>query len=178
MKVLLGVTGSVAAKLTPDLLEKLQSAGHEVQIVATESSLYFWNDNHVNVKVWTEKDEWPGKKYNPDNTIAHIELRKWAEVLLIAPLTANTLARMAHGLAENLLTGITRAWDLQKPVVIAPAMNTMMWNHPLTGVHIEILRTWYKLTVVEPVCKRLACGDEGMGAMADIENIVKAVNLV
>lgn len=178
MKVLLGVSGSVAAKLVPNLVRKLCAEGHEVEIVATETSFYFWDRSQTDVKVWTEKDEWPGRKYDPDITIAHIELRDWADVLLIAPITANTLARMANGLAENLLTGITRAWDLEKPVVVAPAMNARMWNHPVTARHLEILRQWYRLTVVDPVCKTLACGEEGIGALADIDDIVKVISSI
>lgn len=182
MKVLLGVTGSVAAKLTRKIVEQLLAAGHEVQIAATEASFYFWSEDGFSqeikekVKVWRDKDEWVGTKYDPDINITHIELREWADILLIAPITANTLAKMAYGFADNLLTCVTRAWNLEKPIVIAPAMNTFMWNHPVTDEQIERLKKWHKLTVVAPVSKKLACGETGIGALADIDKIVAAVN--
>jgi phosphopantothenoylcysteine decarboxylase len=181
MKILLGVTGSVAAKLTRKIAEKLLAAGQEVQIVATEASFYFWSERDFNpemlerVQVWRDRDEWQGKKYDPDIPIAHIELRDWADVLLVAPLTANTLAKMANGLSDNLLTCVIRAWNPAKPVVVAPAMNTYMWFHPATAEHIKKLGQWFSFSVVEPVEKTLACGQLGKGALADIDDIVAAV---
>jgi len=179
VKVILGVTGSVAATLTPKIVKQLKAAKHEVQIIATEKALYFFRVKETGVKVWLEKDEWPNKRYMRDESVGHIKLRDWADLLLIAPLSANTLVKMANGLCDNLLTSVVRAWDLGKPVVAAPAMNTKMWNHPVTQKHLAILRSpgWYKLKLVNPVAKRLACGDEGVGAMADINDIIKAVNL-
>ena len=108
--------------------------------------------------------------------IPHIELRKWADQLVIAPLSANTLAKLAHGMCDNLLTSVVRAWDRTKPIVIAPAMNTHMWDHPATTEHLAALQRWYPhLTIVDPVAKRLACGDDGLGALAPIDAIVAAV---
>ncbi|MCX6744925.1 MAG: class II aldolase/adducin family protein [Candidatus Parcubacteria bacterium] len=175
MKILLGVTGSVAAKLTPKLVKLLLKQGHVVQVVATEKSLYFWNQDQLEVPVVTEADEWPGIQYDQDAAITHIALREWADLMLIAPLTANTLGKMANGLCDNLLTSIVRAWDRQKPVVVAPAMNTKMWEHPLTAEHLNKLGEWYPLSVVQPVAKKLACGDYGLGAMADLDSIVQSV---
>lgn len=182
MKILLGVTGSVAAKLTRKIVEKLLASGHEVQIVATEASFYFWSEDGFNqeiknkVKVWRDKDEWVGIKYDPDIPITHIELREWADVLLVAPITANTIAKMANGFADNLLTCVTRAWDIKKPIVMAPAMNTHMWNHPATNEHLNKLLSWHRLIVVYPVSKKLACGETGIGALADINDIAATVN--
>ena len=187
MKVLLGVTGSVATVLTPKLVEELQKAGHEVQIVATNSSTYFFSPNRLNVQVWQDDDEWPlvktitGICYEKGQLIPHIELRKWADVLVVAPLSANTLAKFANGLCDNLITSVFRAWDFEKPVVLAPAMNTQMWMSPFTQTHLgqlKLLRTMTlgTIRVVNPQEKVLACGDEGIGAMADISAIVEAVN--
>ena len=106
--------------------------------------------------------------------VLHIELRKWADVLLIAPLDANTLAKLAHGLCDNLLTCIVRAWDGRKPLIVAPAMNTLMYEHPFTQQHLNILRH-LQYTVVDPVSKPLACGDVGVGAMAAVDALVDAV---
>ena len=196
MKVLLGVTGSVAAIKLEKLVKELQKAGHEVQIVTTFSARYFqrkpvWNivwqfikakfrigklQKIWGARVWSDFDEWPGTKYRKGQEIPHIALRDWADALLIAPCSANTLAKMANGICDNLLTCTVRAWDRKKKVIIAPAMNTKMWEHPATDLHIEQLREWYDLKVVQPVSKKLACGDEGMGALAPIEHIVQSVN--
>jgi len=206
MKIIFGVTGSVAAKLTPKLLKKLQEGGNEVKIIATKSSLYFFHHRilfghshfsqflkfvyfnvlgkvkwiadkrEIKVPIFTEADEWPGHDYDKNDPVKHIELRDWAEVMVIAPLTANTLGKMANGLSDNMLTCVARAWDRKKPLVVAPAMNTKMWEHPATQEHLAKLGQWYDLTVVGPVAKKLACGDIGVGAMAGFDDIVKAVN--
>lgn len=180
MNVLLGVTGSVAATLTPKLVKALRDAGHELRVVATESSLYFWKSNDLfsedGPTVYRDKDEWPASSYKTGDPVLHIELRKWADILIIAPLSANTLAKMAYGLADNLLSNVVRAWDMEKPIVVAPAMNTCMWENPVTQEHLDTLSRRYKqFHCCKPVKKVLACGDEGVGAMADIYGIVVAV---
>ncbi len=106
--------------------------------------------------------------------VLHIELRNWADVLVIAPLDANTLAKLAAGLCDNLLTCVVRAWDISRPIVVCPAMNTHMYTHPHTAAHLAVIRQ-LGMHVVSPVVKALACGDVGMGAMAPIETIVEAV---
>jgi phosphopantothenoylcysteine decarboxylase len=173
-RLLLGITGGVATKLTAKMVEALQAADFEVEIVATEKAKQFVDLSTLNVPVWYDSDEWPKKLYEKDDNIVHIERRDWADVLLIAPLTANTLAKLANGICDNLLTSIARAWHLDRPVVVAPAMNTAMWEHPLTKKQLKEISSWYWLKIVDPVVKRLACGDEGMGAMADIGDIVAA----
>src|SRR5207244_10305246 len=78
-----------------------------------------------------------GRRFQLGESVPHIELRKWADLLCIAPLDANTLAKLANGLADNCLTCVWRAWELARPVVLAPAMNTLMWDHPLTRRHLR-----------------------------------------
>jgi phosphopantothenoylcysteine decarboxylase len=210
--VLLGVTGSVAAIRTPELFSALKQTGHKVNVVATQASLYFFDPATLDPLdparptrnpsvVVLDEDEWPGrgkgKRYVRDDPVLHIELRRWADLLLIAPLDANTLAKLAGGLADNCLTCVWRAWDTNKPVILAPAMNTLMWDHPLTRRHLRQLAIdaniavpneldldgmieWInsnckKLRIVSPQSKRLACGDIGMGALAALDEIVAAV---
>lgn len=197
MKILLGVTGSVAATLTEKLVNALCAAGHEVQIVATVPAWYFLGIVRIGlisrichkliryprrtpsylfgVPLWTDFEEWPGTRYRKNQEIPHIALRDWADAIVIAPLSANTLAKLANGLCDNLLTCVLRAWDRGRPVIIAPAMNTKMWEHPATAEHLAKLKEWYDLRLVAPVAKKLACGDTGIGAMAPIEAIVKAI---
>src|SRR5262249_7581853 len=139
--VLLGVTGSVAAIRTPALYALFKQAGHVVKVVATKAALYFFDpaeldglngQRNPNVLILDE-DEGPGrdtgKHWQRDEPVLHIELRRWADVFVVAPLDANTLAKLACGLADNCLTCVWRAWDAARPVVLAPAMNTLMWEH-------------------------------------------------
>src|SRR5262245_59828401 len=145
--VLLGVTGSVAAILTPGLYDSLKKAGHKVKVVATKAALYFFDPAALSPKkskrnpdtVILDKDEWPGKRYRRTDKVLHIELRRWADIFVIAPLDANTLAKLAGGLCDNCLTCVWRAWDRGRPVILAPAMNTLMWEHPLTLRHLRQL---------------------------------------
>jgi phosphopantothenoylcysteine decarboxylase len=210
--VLLGVTGSVAAILTPDLFAALKRGGHQVKVVATAAALYFFDPAALDPSrpgrnpevVVLDEDEWPGRsagrRWQRGEPVLHIELRRWADLFLIAPLDANTLAKLAHGLCDNCLTCVWRAWDPARPVVLAPAMNTLMWEHRLTAQHLLTIaantgaaplpadplsppeavewvnRAGLPLRVVPPQSKRLACGDVGVGALAGVEAIVEAVN--
>jgi phosphopantothenoylcysteine decarboxylase len=213
--VLLGVTGSVAALKTPALYAELKRLGHRVKVVATGPALYFFDPAGLDPLdptrprrnpevVVLDEDEWPGRdqgrRWQRDEPVLHIELRRWAELLLIAPLDANTLAKLACGLADNCLTCVCRAWDPQRPVVLAPAMNTLMWQHPLTARHLRQLAAdagtspppelggddlpdWInahaaRLRVVAPVSRRLACGDVGVGALAPLEQIAAVVGRI
>ena len=176
MKILLGVTGSVAAKLTQKLITQLLSRGCEVRVITTESSLYFWMLQDVRVSVYRDVDEWKNGHYSKYSPVLHIDLRDWADILLIAPLSANTLAKLSNGLADNLLTCVARAWKTDNSMILAPAMNTHMWTHPATKEQLKKLKSWNsKLVVIPPISKMLACGTEGVGAMAEIDNIVEVV---
>jgi phosphopantothenoylcysteine decarboxylase len=180
--VLLGVTGSVAATLTPKMVEALTAIG-PVQVVATESARYFFE--HAAVVRYADRinydhDEWwygdlrteGAKKWKKKgDPVVHIDLRDWADILVLAPLTANTMAKMCSGICDNLITSVTRAWDFQKPIVFAPAMNTLMWHNWATPIQVAMLQNLGAF-LVPPISKELACGDEGEGAMARIEDIV------
>ena len=204
--ILLGVTGSVAAVRVPALVAALSAHGHSVRIVATHAATHFVNFADIggvagvrNPRVVSlDEDEWPAGGYTRNDPVLHIELRQWADVFLIAPLDANTLAKLAVGLCDNALTCVWRAWDWNKPVVLAPAMNTLMWLHPFTKKHLRSLAADFgaahipghfdeetlirqindrakTLRIVAPISKLLACGDVGVGAMAEVESIVATV---
>ena len=208
-RILLGATGSVAAIRTPTLVRALREAGHDVRVVATESALYFFDPNDLGPPaadapplppgpLHRDADEWPGDGYRRGDPVLHIELRKWADVFIVAPLDANTLAKFALGLSDNCLTCVFRAWDFARPVVLAPAMNTLMWESPVTRRHLaQILddrgdgqapegwtldeadavfaRHAPGIVLVPPQAKRLACGDVGLGAMAEVASIAEVV---
>lgn len=171
MNILLGVTGSVAAVLTTKLISSFTELGHNVVVVMTDSAQRFVEDK---INHYCDEDEWTSFKKIGD-PILHIELRKWADVLLVAPCTMNTLSKIANGLCDNLLTNIVRAWDGSKRFFIAPAANTHMWGHPITQQQLIVLQEELGVNVIMPVEKTLACGDTGVGAMADINTIVERI---
>lgn len=212
--VLLGATGSVASVRIPALHDALVGAGHAVKVVATDAATYFFDAASIGRRdstlrerdraiVILDEDEWPGRgegsRYQRGDEVLHIELRKWADVFAIAPLDANTLAKLAVGLCDNCLTCVWRAWDQTRPIVLAPAMNTLMWQHPFTRKHLKAIAADFgaghipghldetqlvaqindrsrTLAIVPPVAKQLACGDFGTGGLAEIAEIVAAVD--
>jgi phosphopantothenoylcysteine synthetase/decarboxylase len=191
-RILLGVTGSVAAVLTGKMVKALRELG-EVRVIFTDRGRWFIDSNEKageefeeqipqvrdeysgkHIGVYSDHDEWPELFEPKEDPIEHIELREWANCLVIAPLTANTLAKMHHGLCDNLLTSVVRAWDHQYPIVLAPAMNTKMWWNKPTPEQIYEMKL-RGCIVVDPVEKDLACGETGMGAMAPISEIMREV---
>ena len=205
-QIVLGVTGSVAALRTPALHAGLRGMGHRVRVVATEPSLHFFDPKALTRDpfdpaggpVFRDLDEWSGNTWRRDDPVLHVEFRRWADLLVIAPLDANTLAKFALGLADNFLTCLYRAWDFSKPLILAPAMNTLMWDSPITRRHLrQILddhgdgrqpldwtldeapevfaRHAPSVILIPPQSKRLACGDVGQGAMAEVASIAEVV---
>jgi phosphopantothenoylcysteine decarboxylase len=146
----------------------------EVRVVVTTAAQHFFDLEKLREKceVITDEDEWHKWKVVGDE-VQHIELRRWADCFLIAPLSANTMGKLANGLCNNLLTCVARAWDLSRPCLVAPAMNAHMWTHPLTARHLTVLRELHMI-VLDPVVKLLACGDRGQGAMASPVDIAAA----
>eukprot|EP01106_Pelomyxa_sp_JSP_P005529 TRINITY_DN18750_c0_g1_i1.p1 TRINITY_DN18750_c0_g1~~TRINITY_DN18750_c0_g1_i1.p1 ORF type:complete len:165 (-),score=53.17 TRINITY_DN18750_c0_g1_i1:61-516(-) len=131
------------------------------------------SQNVAGAPLLTDSDEWLWRKIG--DPVLHIELRKWADVFVIAPLSANTLAKLANGLCDNLVTSVARAWDISKPLCVAPAMNTLMWKNPFTAQHLSTLVSMLGATVIPPISKVLACGDSGEGALADVGTIATVV---
>jgi phosphopantothenoylcysteine synthetase/decarboxylase len=173
-RIILGVTGSIAAYKAADLASQLTKAGHGVTCVLTKSALEFvtpltlgtLSKYPVITDLFAEKEGWqPG----------HIQLADEADLLLIAPATANILASMANGFAHDALTAIALA--TRAPILIAPAMNGKMWQHPATQKNVETLRG-FGAQFVEPASGMLACGYEGVGRLAEVETILAAVATV
>ncbi|KAF5808629.1 putative phosphopantothenoylcysteine decarboxylase [Helianthus annuus] len=175
-RVLLAASGSVAAIKFGNLCSCF-SDWADVKAVATLPALHFIDKTTLpkDVILYTDEHEWSSWSKIGDRVL-HIELRQWADVMVIAPLSANTLAKIAGGLCDNLLTCIIRAWDYEKPIFVAPAMNTYMWTNPFTERHLMTVDE-LGMTLIPPVSNRLACGDYGTGAMAEPSLIFSTVSL-
>lgn len=173
--ILLGVTGGIAAYKTPNLIRLLKKKGANVIVVATSNALNFVTKLTLqtvsNNKVYV--DEFDIKDFD----VEHISLAKKADMLLIAPLSANTLGKIANGIADNLLTSLVLAFD--KPVVLCPAMNTNMWQNAIVQDNLTKLKN-INFKIIEPVSGLLACGDVGIGKMKDesdiVDNVISTLN--
>ncbi len=176
-KIVLGVTGSIAAHKAVDLASLLTKQGLDVHVVMTADAQRFitplpfktLSRHPVVMDLYDEEEGWKP---------AHIQLADEADLLLIAPATANVLARMAHGLADDALTCIALALNPAAKILIAPAMNGKMWQHPATQQNVAMLKA-RGAQVVGPDEGMLSCGYEGVGRLETVEKIVqRAVELL
>jgi phosphopantothenoylcysteine decarboxylase/phosphopantothenate--cysteine ligase len=174
MRVVLGVAGGIAAYKAPELVRRLRDVGAEVRVILTPNgarfvsplSLAAVSDHGVILEQWGD----PGK-----GGVDHIELARWAELLVIAPATANVIAKLAVGIADDALT--TYAVAHRGPLMIAPAMNTFMYRHATVTQNLATLRDRGAI-VLDPDSGLLACGDEGVGRMPDPTAIAEQVKLL
>ncbi len=169
--IVLGVTGSIAAYKAADLTSQLSKLGHEVHVVMTKDAQEFitpltfqvLSRQPVTADLYDEKESWhPG----------HIELADRADLVVVAPATANVIARFAHGLADDALGAIYLA--TVAPVLMAPAMNGKMWHHPATQRNVEMLRE-RGVEWIGPEAGLLACGYEGTGRLWPVDGIVERI---
>jgi phosphopantothenoylcysteine decarboxylase/phosphopantothenate--cysteine ligase len=182
MRVTVGVSGGIAAYKAAELVRALQRQGLEVHVVMTASAGEFiqpltfsaLTGHKVITSLWDESGAADGSSAtaSEQNGIEHIGEAQWADALVVAPATANILAKFAHGIADDFLTTMYLA--IRAPVLVAPAMNVNMWDHPATQANLEILRQ-RGVRVVEPGTGDLACGMVGAGRMAEPEAIADAV---
>ncbi|MGW5863658.1 bifunctional phosphopantothenoylcysteine decarboxylase/phosphopantothenate--cysteine ligase CoaBC [Streptomyces sp. NPDC055239] len=171
-KVVLGVSGGIAAYKACELLRRLTESGHDVRVVPTESALHFvgaatWSalsGNPVSTEVWSDVHEVP-----------HVRIGQSADVVIVAPATADMMAKAAHGLADDLLTNTLLT--ARCPVIFAPAMHTEMWEHPATQENVATLRRRGAL-VVEPAVGRLTGVDTGKGRFPDPVELFDVVRRV
>jgi phosphopantothenoylcysteine decarboxylase/phosphopantothenate--cysteine ligase len=176
MKIVLGVTGGIAAYKSAEIARRLQDRGYAVQVVMTAAAQEFVRPLTfaalTGQKVITEMFSQRDSNSTLDSSVEHIGVAQSADALLVAPATAATLARFAHGLAEDFLSTLYLA--TQAPVVVAPAMNVNMWRHPATQANLQLLRS-RGVTVIEPGEGYLACGMTGEGRLAEPEAIIAAL---
>jgi phosphopantothenoylcysteine decarboxylase/phosphopantothenate--cysteine ligase len=178
MRVIVGVSGGIAAYKAAELVRALQRQAVEVHVVMTAAAQKFvqpltfaaLTGHKVITSLW---EEWDASDAAAEqNGIDHIAEAQWADALVVAPATANILAKFAHGIADDFLSTLYLATTA--PVLVAPAMNVNMWNHPATQANIETLRQ-RGVRIVEPGTGELACGMVGAGRMAEPETIAEAV---
>ena len=171
-EILLGVTGGIAAYKSADLASKLVQAGAAVSVVLTRSAKQFigattfeaLTGRPVSTKLFSPREHFQGE---------HIGLAQRAEIMVVAPASANFLAKLAHGVADDLLS--TLALACTSPTVVAPAMNSEMWSKPAVQRNIVQLKA-DGIHIVEPCSGWLSCGTVGPGRMAEPEEIVTAMN--
>jgi len=172
-KIVLGVCGGIAAYKSPYLIRELTRLGAQVQVVMTNSAQAFitpltmqaLSGNDVRVELFDLQAE---------RAMGHIELARWADYLVIAPASANCLAKMAHGLADDLLS--TLYLVAETPVIVCPAMNKSMWNHSATQANCEILRQ-RGVMIIGPEEGSQACGEYGFGRLSDTDTIINGLRL-
>ena len=168
--IVLGVTGSIAAYKAAELVRVLVKRGHDVKVTMTEAATKFvtpltfqtLSRNPVSVDAFA-----PAERWEP----AHVSLAAWAGVMVVAPCTANVIAKIAHGLADDELTATALA--CRAPLVVAPAMNDAMYENAATQENLATLRR-RGVAVVSPGVGELACGATGVGRLASVEEIADA----
>ena len=170
-KILVGVTGGIAAYKTATIIRLLIKNGAEVKVIMTHHAKEFITPLTLST---LSRNPVLTEFFNPDNGDwnSHVDLGLWADLYLIAPATANTLGKMANGIADNLL--ITSYLSARCPVFIAPSMDMDMLSHPSTIINIETLKAFGN-TVMEPASGELASGLTGKGRMAEPEEIVEEI---
>lgn len=206
--ILLAVTGSVAGIKGPELAVKIhQDCNANVRVLLTRGGANFWDKakgysehywdamiklssgENPPISIIGAADEW--KEWNEmGDPVLHVVLRDWADLLLIAPLSAHTLAKLANGLCDDTLSCVVRAWDfghgtrVGKPLLLAPAMNTAMYNNPLTARQMATIQSFWNteknpngVIRIDPQVKTLACGEVGNGALASVDHIISSVQL-
>jgi len=170
-KVLFAVSGSIAGIKAAAAVSQLVQRGHEVQVVATPSAL-----NFVGTATWEGLTNKPviSNVFAEGHQMDHIHLARWADVLILAPASANAIGNWANGLSSDLPSALFLAFERSKPILLAPAMNKEMWNHPAVQKNLTTLKTW-NVQVLEPNSGSLACGEIGVGRLVEPDQIVSAI---
>ena len=171
--VILGVSGSIAAYKAADIVNRLNNSNVDVHVMMTQAAQAFitpltlqtLSKNPVHFNVLEEKIA---------TEIAHIDITKKADLLIVAPATANTIGKLAHGIADDMLSTSVLALNQNIKKIIAPAMNQNMYGNPVVQKNLQQLKElgWLE---IEPRTSLLACGDVGKGALADVDMIVQTV---
>lgn len=172
--ILVGISGGIAAYKIPELIRLLIKAGAEVRVTTTRNALQFVTETTLQTLSGSRVYSDVFAAIN-EHATEHISLPEWCDAMIVAPATANVIAKMASGIADDALTTTICSCAARKPIIVAPAMNDKMWENPATQHAIETIRGWEKVRVIEPDEGLLACGTSGKGRMPEIEELQEAV---
>ena len=171
--ITLAVSGSISAYKAADIISKLKKEGFEVTVLMTEAATEFITP--LTLQVLSQRPVATNIMQELDpNKINHIDIAKKSDLFLLAPATANTIAKLANGFADNMVTTTALALPPQAKKILAPAMNTKMYENPLTQHNLERLEH-FGWKIIQPREAVLACGDQGTGALAEIDIIIDTV---
>ena len=172
VRLLVGVTGGIAAYKAADLCSQAMKAGYEVRVMMTPSATHFegLTGQPVFVDVLGTGADTEGA-----SAVRHISWARWPDVVCLAPVTLTTLSKLAVGIADNALLTVVHALEPSVPVLVAPAMNTQMWEHPTTQRNLRWLDETGRYQLVAPSSKRLACGEVGVGGLAEVPDLMSAI---
>ena len=172
--ILVGISGGIAAYKIPELIRGLVKAGAEVRVATTRHALEFVTELTLQTVSGHPVYSDVFAAINAHAT-EHISLPEWCDAMIVAPATANVVAKMAAGIADDALTTTLCSCVARKPIVIAPAMNDKMWENPATQHAVETIRSWQNVRVIEPAEGPLACGTNGKGRMPEVEELQEAL---
>lgn len=174
--ITLAVSGSISAYKSADLANQLTKKGYDVHVLMTKSASQFitpltfqsLTKNPVHLEIMQE---------NNPKVINHIDLAKKTDLFILAPASANTIARLSYGFADDIITAVALALPQSTPKLLAPAMNTNMYLNPLTQDNINRLNKLLDYQIIQPKSSLLACGDQGIGALAEISDIIEIIEM-
>ncbi|MBI2518791.1 MAG: bifunctional phosphopantothenoylcysteine decarboxylase/phosphopantothenate--cysteine ligase CoaBC [Bdellovibrio sp.] len=178
--ILIGVTGSVAAYRILDVTRGLVKAGHKIRIILTKGGLEFVRPEVFKYlgaeAVYGPQDDFKSQSSQDlPGPVLHINLAKWADRIVLAPLSANTLAKVAHGMADDLLCSVVLARRQGTPLLLYPAMNVLMWNNPIVQENCQHLQKCSDVFLHPPMEGELVCGDEGQGKLPSVETLLDTI---
>ena len=174
-KILIGISASIAAYKSILLIRGLSKQGHQCKIILTRGAEQFVTPNLIaglGCEVYTDQSI---NLCDPTQVMLHINLARWAERFIIAPASANTLAKLSHGIADNLLSMLVLTYNNPAPIYIAPAMNQAMWSNQILQKNIHNLKQ-HNFVIWEPESGIQACGENGLGRMLEVEQLSKLIN--
>ena len=173
-RIIVGISGGIAAYKIPELIRSLRKAGAEVRVTTTKNALQFVTELTLQTLSGSKVYSDVFAAINEHST-EHISLPDWADMMLVAPATANILCKTAAGIADDALTTTLCSCVARKPIVLAPAMNDKMWENPAVQKAVSELRSWSNVRVLEPKEGQLACGVTGKGRMPEIDELQEAI---
>ena len=173
-RIVVGISGGIAAYKIPELIRSLVKAGAEVRVATTQNALQFVTELTLQTVSGSRVYSDVFAAIN-EHATEHISLPEWCDAMIVAPATANVLGKMASGIADDALTTTIASCVARKPMVIAPAMNDKMWENPATQAAIRTIRSWENVRVLEPAEGPLACGTCGKGRMPEIDELQEAL---